>query len=161
MLPRAILLTLIIVFSGVCLADDAENVRIAKSMVDVINDRDLERLDEFVSQDVVRHSAATAGVVVTNLEEFKAFLKSDFAAVPDSVMSVDIIFGNQDFVAMRAVYAGTQSGQMGPFPPTGKRFELPFIGILKIDGGKISEIWVEWDNVVALSQLGHLSPPSE
>ena len=161
MLPRAILLTLIIVFSGVCLADDAENVRIAKSMVDVINDRDLERLDEFVSQDVVRHSAATAGVVVTNLEEFKAFLKSDFAAVPDSVMSVDIIFGNQDFVAMRAVYAGTQSGQMGPFPPTGKRFELPFIGILKIDGGKISEIWVEWDNVFALSQLGHLSPPSE
>jgi predicted ester cyclase len=161
MLPRAILLTLIIVFSGVCLADDAENVRIAKSMVDVINDRDLERLDEFVSQDVVRHSAATAGVVVTNLEEFKAFLKADFAAVPDSVMSVDIIFGNQDFVAMRAVYAGTQSGQMGPFPPTGKRFELPFIGILKIDGGKISEIWVEWDNVFALSQLGHLSPPSE
>ena len=161
MLLRAILFTLIIVFSGVCLADDAENVRIAKSMVDVINDRDLERLDEFVSQDVVRHSAATAGVVVTNLEEFKAFLKSDFAAVPDSVMSVDIIFGNQDFVAMRAVYAGTQSGQMGPFPPTGKRFELPFIGILKIDGGKISEIWVEWDNVFALSQLGHLSPPSE
>lgn len=161
MLLRAILFTLIIVFSGVCLADDAENVRIAKSMVDVINDRDLERLDEFVSQDVVRHSAATAGVVVTNLEEFKAFLKADFAAVPDSVMSVDIIFGNQDFVAMRAVYAGTQSGQMGPFPPTGKRFELPFIGILKIDGGKISEIWVEWDNVFALSQLGHLSPPSE
>ena len=161
MLLRAILLALIIVFSGVCLADDAENVRIAKSMVDVINDRDLERLDEFVTQDVVRHSAATAGVVVTNLEEFKAFLKSDFAAVPDSVMSVDIIFGNQDFVAMRAVYAGTQSGQMGPFPPTGKRFELPFIGILKIDGGKISEIWVEWDNVFALSQLGHLSPPSE
>ena len=161
MLLRAILLALIIVFSGVCLADDEENVRIAKSMVDVINDRDLERLVEFVTHDVVRHSAATAGVVVTNLEEFKAFLKSDFAAVPDSVMSVDIIFGNQDFVAMRAVYAGTQSGQMGPFPPTGKRFELPFIGILKIDGVKISEIWVEWDNVFALSQLGHLSPPSE
>ena len=60
MLLRATLLALIIVFSGVCLADDAENVRIAKSMVDVINDRDLERLDEYVSQYVVRNSEATA-----------------------------------------------------------------------------------------------------
>jgi predicted ester cyclase len=161
MLRRGVLLFLILVISGSCLADEADNVRIAESMVGAINDRDLDRLDQFVSQNVVRQSVATAGVVVTNLAEFKAFLESDFSAVPDSVMKIDVIFGNQDYVAMRAVYSGTQSGQMGPFPPTGKRFELPYIGILKIDAGKISKIWVEWDNVFVLSQLGHLAPPTE
>jgi predicted ester cyclase len=161
MLRREFVLLLVLAISGSCLADEADNVQIAEAMVDAINDRDLDRLDQFVSQNVVRHSEATAGVVVTNLVEFKAFLESDFSAVPDSVMKVDVIFGNPDFVAMRAIYSGTQSGQMGPFPPTGKRFELPFIGILKIDEGKISEIWVEWDNVFVLNQLGHLAPPPE
>ena len=161
MLRRGFVLLLVLAISGSCLADEVDNVQIAEAMVDAINDRDLNRLDQFVSKNVVRHSEATAGVVVTSLAEFKAFLEYDFSAVPDSVMEVDVIFGNQDFVAMRAIYSGTQSGQMGPFPPTGKRFELPFIGILRIDEGKISEIWVEWDNVFVLNQLGHLAPPSE
>ena len=161
MLRRGFLLLLVLAISGYCLADEADNVQIAEAMVDAINDRDLDRLDQFVSQNVVRHSEATAGVVVTNLAEFKAFLESDFSAVPDSVMKIDVIFGNPDYVAMRATYSGTQLGQMGPFPPTGKRFELPFIGILKIDESKISEIWVEWDNVFVLNQLGHLAPPSD
>ena len=157
----SVLLVLPLLWSVPCGADEVENVELAESMVKAINDRNLDQLDHLISPNVVRHSAATAGVLVTNLAEFKAFLESDFSAVPDSVMKVDVIFGNQDFVAMRATYSGTQSGPMGPFPATGKRFELPFVGILKIDDGRISEMWVEWDNVFALTQLGHLAPPAE
>jgi steroid delta-isomerase-like uncharacterized protein len=127
-------------------------------MVEAINDRELDRLDQLVAPDIVRQSAATAGVVVTSLEQFKAFLRSDFAGVPDSVISIDIVFGNDEYVAMRAIYSGTQTGQVGPFPPSGKRVELPFMGILRIDEGRIAEMWVEWDNVFMLTQLGHFSP---
>jgi len=156
-----VLLISALLCSAPCIADEAENIQLAESMVKAINDRDLDRLDQLMSPNVVRHSAATAGVIVTNLAEFKAFLQSDFSAVPDSVMKIDVIFGNQNFVGMRATYSGTQSGAMGPFPATGKRFELPFVGILRIDQGKILEMWVEWDNVYALTQLGHLGPPDE
>jgi steroid delta-isomerase-like uncharacterized protein len=141
-----------------CLADEAENVQVAIDMVEAINDRELDRLDQLVAPDIVRQSAATAGVVVTSLEQFKAFLRSDFAGVPDSVISIDIVFGNDEYVAMRAIYSGTQTGQVGPFPPSGKRVELPFMGILRIDEGRIAERWVEWDNVFMLTQLGHFSP---
>ena len=48
---------------------------------------------------------------------------------------------------------------MGPFPATGKPLSLAFHGILKIEDGKIAEIWVEWDNLGALMQLGHISMP--
>ena len=142
-----------------CTADELENVRIATAMTDAINARNLDALDNFVAPDVVRHSAATAGVVVTNLSEFKAFLETDFATVSDSVQKIDVIFGGGDYVAVRARYIGTQDGPMGPFPASGKKLELPYNGILRFEDGKIAEIWVEWDNLFALTQLGHFPPP--
>ncbi len=143
-----------------CLADQAaDNVQIVKDMTQAINDRNLDALSNFIAADVLRHSNATPGVNVTNLQEFIEFLKADLAACPDAQQEIDIIFGSGDKVAVRAIYRGTQTGQMGPFPPSGKRMELPFIGILRLENGKIAEIWVEWDNMSALSQLGHFPPP--
>ena len=157
-------LVLMIVLVGAsitpCLAGEAENIQIVRSMAQAINERDLEALDNLVAQDVVRHSAATAGVTVTNLEEFRAFLKSDFATIPDSVQTIDLIFANDEYVAMRVTYSGTQKGPMGPFPASGKKLVLPFVGILRIEDGKVAEIWVEWDNLYALTQLGHFQGPA-
>lgn len=155
MVRCSISLLAVLVFSMPCLADEAKNIQIVTDMVKAINGRDLDRLDQIVSREVVRHSAATAGVVVTNLDEFKAFLRTDFAGVPDSVITIDIAFGNDEYVALRAIYSGTQTGQVGPFAPSGKSVELPFMSILRITDGKISEMWVEWDNVFMLTQLGH------
>lgn len=157
-LPATIILLL--ACCAPCHAGEAENLRIAQAMTDAINSRELDRLDQLVSPGVVRHSAATPGVRVASLAEFKAYLQSDFSAVPDSEMTIDVIFANEEYVAMRAIYAGTQSGRMGPFPPSGKRMELPFLGILRFEGGKVAEMWVEWDNLHALTQLGHFDPPS-
>ena len=158
---KKVLLLLVagIVWLSPSYAEDSEHIAAAMAMVEAINHRDLGALDDLIAPDMVRHSAATAGVTVNSLDQFKAYLESDFLAVPDSVMNVDIIFGSSEFVSMRATYSGTQTGQMGPFPPSGKAFELPFIGILKFRDGKISEMWVEWDNVYALSQLGHFNQP--
>ena len=155
MIRFAILVVLTLVLSAPGFADEGENIRVVGAMVDAINSRELDRLDQLVAADIVRHSAATEGLVVTNLEEFKDFLRADFEGVPDSVITVDIIFGNDEFVALRAVYSGTQTGTVGPFPPSGKKVELPYIAILRLTDGRISEMWVEWDNVFMLGQLGH------
>ena len=88
-------------------------------------------------------------------------LEADFATVPDSVMEIDVIFGGGDYVAMRARYMGTQKGKMGPFPASGKRVELPFVGILRFENNEIVEMWVEWDNLHSLTQLGHFPPKEE
>ena len=145
------------IFASACRADEASNISLVQDMADAINARDLDAL---VSPNIVRHSAATPGVVVTNLDEFKDFLKTDFATVPDSVQEIDIIFGTESYVAMKARYRGTQLGPFGPFPASGKKLELHFIGILRIEVGKIAEIWVEWDNLSALTQLGFFPSPA-
>jgi hypothetical protein len=36
--------------------------------------------------------------------------------------------------------------------------EIPFIGIARFKDGKVAELWVEWDNLGALTQLGHFPP---
>jgi steroid delta-isomerase-like uncharacterized protein len=141
-----------------CQADQAENIRIVTAATEAINKRDLEALDAYISENVVRHSAATAGVVVTSLDEFRAFLETDFAAIPDSVQDIEVIFGNDNFVAVRASYTGTQTGPMGPFPASGNKMILWYMAMFRIEGGKIAEIWAEWDNLDALTQLGHFPP---
>jgi steroid delta-isomerase-like uncharacterized protein len=149
-------------FSLPCLADQAaDNVQVVKDMTPAINDRDFDALENFIAADVVRHSNSTPGVTVTNLQEFLEFLHVDLAACPDAQQEINIIFGSGDKVAVRATYRGTQTGQMGPFPPSGKSMELPFMGILRLENGRIAEIWVEWDNMSALGQLGHFPPPQQ
>ena len=71
-------LVMLAVCSLTCRADEAGNVRIVTAMIETINGRDLGALDALVSRDVVRHSAATPGVVVTSISEFPRFWKLTF-----------------------------------------------------------------------------------
>lgn len=143
-----------------CVSDDDDvNVDVVLGMIEAINTRDFEALASVVATDVVRHSAATPGVLVENLEQFEAFLRQDISGVPDAAITVERIFGDGQLVGVLARYTGTQTGQMGPFPPSEGRIDLPFISILRIEDEKIVEMWVEWDNLSMLTQLGHLEQP--
>jgi predicted ester cyclase len=160
--PLFALLTLTIGVTVSCApADSSTNEDIVLRMIEAVNTRDFDALDDIVSPTVRRYSGATPEVQVTSLDEFKAFLHADLAAVPDAMQEVNLIFSSGDMVAVHEIYRGTQTGQMGPFPPSGRSLELPFIGLLRVEDGKVAEIWVEWDNLNALAQLGHFPPPGD
>lgn len=112
-----------------------------------------------MAPNVVRHCQATPNVDVKSLQEFKEFLRQDAAVFPDSTQTLKHLVAEGDLVAVWVTYAGTQRGQMGPFPPSGGRMEVDFGAVLRIEDGKIAEMWVTWDNMAALAQLGHLSGP--
>ena len=50
---------------------------------------------------------------------------------------------------------------MGNFPPTGKSMESKFLSISRIEEGWIAELWVEWDNLAILTQLGLFPPEAQ
>ncbi len=157
---RLAILGLVTIGPASCAPDQAATSEaIVLRMIDAVNTRDFEALNDVVAPDVRRHSGATPDVTVESLEDFKAFIRQDLSAVPDAVQEVNLIFSNGPLVAVHATYKGTQTGRMGPFPASNRRLELPFIGILRIEDGKIAEIWVEWDNLNLLTQLGHFPPP--
>jgi len=142
-------------------AQPDKNKVIAQEMIDAINDKDYDILDNLIAPDIVRHCQATPSVNVRSLAEFKEFLKGDAKVFPDSHITTEILIAEGDMVAGYFTYSGTQDGAMGPFPATGKKADLKYLGILRFEDGKIAEMWVEWDNMAFLTQLGHFPPPEK
>lgn len=128
--------------------------------VEAINSRNWDALDDLIASDYVRHCQATPNVTVNSLEDFKAFLKQDAATFPDSRIILQHVVAEGDFVAFYAIYVGTQEGPEGPFPPSHKKMSLDFAGVHRIENGKLAETWLTWDNLAALTQLGHFPPPA-
>lgn len=138
----------------------AANKEVVRRFVTAINERRFDDLDELVSPDVTRHSPSTPGLEVRSLAQFKDMLREDLTGVPDALQEVRILVAEGDLVALWANYSGTQDGPIGPFPATGRRVDADFAGILRLEGGMITEINVVWDNLSMLVQLGHLEPPA-
>ena len=142
-------------------AQPDKNKEIATQMINAINDRDYDMLDEVIAPDLVRHCQATPDINIKSLEEMKEFLKGDLKVFPNSHIDIEMLIAEGDLVAGLFTFAATQEGAMGPFPATGKKVDLKYLGILRFEESKIAEMWVEWDNITILTQLGHFPPPEK
>lgn len=140
-----------------------ENKALVRSFAEAGNRSDLEAFDHLLAPGFVRHCEATPDVAVRNCADFKQFYQATASTFPDQMMILDTLVAEGDKVAFWGRFVGTQRGPMGPFPATGKRMESDCAGIFRIENGKIAELWVTWDNMAGLAQLGLLPPstPSE
>lgn len=135
------------------------NKELVRRFAEATNAADWAGLSQVVAEDFVRHSAATAGPQVTSRAAFIELQEAFLESVPDQRVAIRQLVAEGDRVAALATYSGTQTGPMDPFPATGRSFEIPFLGIFRIEEGQIAELWVEWDNVNMLGQLGLFPPP--
>ena len=135
------------------------NKQLVKRFGELSNAADWEGLSDVVAEDFVRHSDATPGPPITSREAFIDLQKSFLASMPDQRVTMQQMVAEGDYVAVLATYSGTQTGAMGEFPPTGEYAELQFLALFRIKDGLITELWVEWDNLAMLQQLGLFRPP--
>jgi steroid delta-isomerase-like uncharacterized protein len=135
-----------------------QNKAIVTKAFEVVGNGDFDQMGNYIAENYVRHSQATPGLVVESLDDFKAFIRQDRLAIPDQILEIKNLVAEGNMVAFYAIYKGTQAGQMGPFPPSGKTTSLEFAGIHRMENGKIAETWITWDNITILSQLGHFAP---
>ncbi len=138
-----ILLVLTIVLVPSVTAQPDKNKDIATQMINAINERDYDLLDEIIAPNLVRHCQATPNLNIRSLNEFKEFLKEDLKTFPDSHITTEMLIAEGDLVAGYHTYSGTQKGAMGPFPTTNNKADLKFLGIFRIMDRKIAEMWVE------------------
>ncbi len=138
------------------MSNNPEEIRaLVQRLEDAMNARQLDRLDHILTADVVRHCQATPQLSITNRDQFKDFLRQDAETFPDNVQTFTQVLVDGDRAAVWATYEGTQTGPMGPFPPSGKRARFDYAGVFRVEDGRIAEMWLVWDNVTVLSQLGH------
>jgi predicted ester cyclase len=133
-----------------------DNKAATRAIIAALNAADYDALDQYMAADFVRHCQATPEASVNSLDEFKRFDAGSRGIFPDQTVDLERIVGEDEFVAFWAKYRGTQDGQMGPFPPSHKRVDLDFAGIFRFAEGKAQEVWLIWDNMAMLEQLGHI-----
>jgi steroid delta-isomerase-like uncharacterized protein len=135
------------------------NKKLIDQFTEATNAQNWDAFHDLLTEDFMRHCQATPDVQVNSVDEFIQLQKSFINSLPDQKVTTKMLIAEGDKVAAYAVYSGTMSGPMGEFPATGKSTELNFITIFRIEEGKIAEIWVEWDNLAMLGQLGLFPPP--
>lgn len=135
------------------------NKELVRAFAEAGNENHLDAFDSLLTPDFVRHCEATPEIAVTTLEGFKEFYRETAKTFPDQRMTLDALVAEGDRVAFWGSFSGTQEGPMGPFPPTGKRMESQIGGMFRIEDGRIAELWVTWDNLAGLAQLGLFPPP--
>lgn len=135
-----------------------QNKTLIRSFINSVNARDWESVRLLLAPHFVRHSNAGGDPEVRSADELITFLKNECATFPNAQETLLDLVAEGERVAARSHFCGTQLGLMGSYPPTGKVLSANTLPIYRLEGGRIAEAWVEWDNLYGLRQLGHHNP---
>lgn len=122
---------------------------------EVWNGRDLDVIDELVSEDYVGHwfAAGDDGTDVDR-EGLREFIAAAHEGFSDLHMESEFMIGQDDMIAVGFVITGTHDGEYMGIPATGKEGRTPGIFVHHIEDGKAVEAWATWDALGLLQQVG-------
>jgi len=119
---------------------------------EVWNKGNLDAADTIFADDYVRHDLRQGNPLPGPAGQRK--IAADFrAAFPDLHMTIDVIVAEGDMIAARWTTEGTNTGQWGNIPPTGKRAKFSGVNIFRIANGRVVEIWNHRDDLGVMQQL--------
>ena len=130
------------------------NKEIVAEFINATNQKDWERVLTLVHNDFIRHSSSEPKEIRTNIGLIK-FHQTELVTFPDLQETIIFAIEEDDLVAARINFSGTQLGQLIKFAPTGKKLSADFNCFFRVTEGRIKESWVEYDNLNGLIQLGH------
>jgi predicted ester cyclase len=123
---------------------------------EVINQKNLAALDQFISPNAVNHTVP-AGLP----QGPSQFLSMHLNAFPDIKATVEDLLADGDKVVALVSIRGTHQGAFRAISPTGKPITVMGINIFRIVHGKIAEHWGLTDRLSALQQLGVVPAPGQ
>jgi len=125
---------------------------------EVVNGRNLDAIDELLSEDFVEHEE------LPGLEPGRNGVKQFFgmmeAAFPDLRFNVQHLLAEGDLVVAHSAVTGTHTGSdfMG-IPASGKPVAVSVIDLVRFRDGVGVEHWGVADMATMLQQLGVMPPP--
>jgi steroid delta-isomerase-like uncharacterized protein len=118
------------------------------------NAHDVEKIASFVTDDIVCYNGAR-DQTFHGKDEFKAWPKGSFDAIPDFKLDITSLTGSGDMLACEWIFTGTLSGSLSSgVPPTGKSFSVRGSTIAQTKDGKIQREADYWDLTTLLRQVG-------
>ena len=141
-------------------ADAVErNKALVRELTEAVwNRRGLDRIPDFYALDFVADYRPYSPLREGH-DGIRRMVESAWMAFPDYHEELHELIAEGDRVVVRLTISGTQNGQWGPLPPTGKRVRFEEIVILQIRDGKVRRQRGIPDNLDALRQLGVVPTP--
>lgn len=131
---------------------EANKAVIRRFIDEIINKGELDKTEQYVASDYIEHNPMPDQP--PGSEGFKQLMAMFRSAFPDLHISIDDIIAEGDKVVVRARNSGTHHGEFMGIAPTGKRYEMQEIHIIRLSGGKMVEHWGLEDNMGMMQQLG-------
>jgi steroid delta-isomerase-like uncharacterized protein len=128
--------------------------RVREFYDEVVNAGDIDRVDEFCTEDFVEHEEFPG--TGPGREGVKQFFRTVRGAFPDFRIDVEDVIVEGDKVAVRMRMSGTQEAEFMGVPATGKRIDVAGIDILRMVGDRAAEHWGVSDTMAMMQQLGAL-----
>ena len=127
---------------------------LAHRLMDEIWSRgDFSVTHEIVSPDFINHDPSTPDLG-RGPEAYNRIIGIYRNAMPDAQFIIDETIAEGDKVAVRYTCRGTHRGELVGIAPTGKEVMVTGILIFRTANGRIEEVWVNWDALGLLQQLG-------
>lgn len=134
------------------------NKELVRRVFETLNDRDFDAFAATHASDVVLHDHEEEFHGVDAAVEHE---RTIYDAFPDMEYRLEDILAEDDLVACRWTVAGTHEGEFEGIPPTNEAVEIPASGLMRVDDGEIAEVWLNYDRLGMLQQLGVVEPPGE
>lgn len=135
-------------------ATPTEHEQVVQRYLEAYNEKDLEALEETVTDDVVVHGLIGAEGPIQGIEAYKEWAGQIAAGMPDSELSMEDSFAVDDRVGARWTATGTHTGEMFGIEPTEESVEFTGIALFRMEDGKIAEKQYQQDDLGMLQQLG-------
>ena len=136
----------------------SEAKKVLEQAIERWNATDRDGWAALYTDDVVYE--APGGARISGLADLKEkYFDALVTAAPDRTSRDVILFAEGDHVVEQARYTGTHTGTLrnpdgAEIPATGKKLDFPFVGVFRVENGKISSIRIYYDQVEVFTQLG-------
>lgn len=136
------------------LSRTADTQRVVESMVDGLNDHDIEGMGRFFAPQFRWLGNAGCGTK-SGLREFQDNWQKPFqAAFSDKVCVDEARLAQGEWMAAFGRQQATHCGEFMGIAATGKRIEVRYMDFWKVVDGKIVDNWVSVDFAHVMQQLG-------
>jgi len=117
---------------------------------EVFNRADFDLAEELFTDEFVAHAFPD----LRGPKGVKTIVNGFRESFPDIEWTIENLFGEGAYVAVRWTARGTHDGEFRGHAPTGTHVEIPGTTILRFDEGLVAEGWTIFDALGLLEQIG-------
>ena len=133
----------------------AENMRVARELIEAWNAHDARRLSKLFCDDYVGEDVSVAGQF-HGPRDVRRYVLYNLLGFPDLHFALHDTIAQGNQVVIVWTVTGTHLGRVMNIPPTGQRVEARGVSVLTFRGGKIIHSLRVWDVASMLRHIGLL-----